>query len=111
MCNVYLHRLDREWDDRDGVLCRYADDLVVMCWSRSQAEAALARLTTLLADLGLEPKAAKTRIVHLEAGVLTSSASITWTPTGFVDTTRSGTMVYEERTGNGSGPQEVHPAV
>jgi RNA-directed DNA polymerase len=25
MCNVYLHRLDRAWDDRDGVLCRYAD--------------------------------------------------------------------------------------
>jgi RNA-directed DNA polymerase len=68
MCNVYLHRLDRQWDDRDGVLCRYADDLVVMCWSRSQAEAALARLTALLADLGLEPKAAKTRIVQLEAG-------------------------------------------
>ena len=68
MCNVYLHRLDRAWDDRDGALCRYADDLVVMCWSRSQAEAALARLTALLADLGLEPKAAKTRIVHLEAG-------------------------------------------
>jgi RNA-directed DNA polymerase len=66
MCNVYLHRLDRSWDDRDGVLCRYADDLVVMCWSRSQAEAALERLTVLLADLGLEPKAAKTRIVHLE---------------------------------------------
>ena len=37
-----------------------------MCWSRSQAEAALVRLTALLADLGLEPKAAKTRIVHLE---------------------------------------------
>src|ERR1700742_1756157 len=68
MCNVYLHRLDREWDDRDGVLCRYADDLVVMCWSRSQAEAALGRLTDLLAALGLEPKAAKTRIVHLEEG-------------------------------------------
>jgi RNA-directed DNA polymerase len=68
MCNVYLHRLDREWDDRDGALCRYADDLVVMCWSRSQAEAALERLTALLAGLGLEPKAAKTRIVHLEEG-------------------------------------------
>src|SRR5262249_28957361 len=64
-CNVYLHRLDRAWDDRDGVLCRYADDLTVMCWSRSQAEAALGRLTALLAGLGLEPKAAKTRIVHL----------------------------------------------
>jgi RNA-directed DNA polymerase len=68
MCNLYLHRLDRAWDEGDGVLARYADDLVVMCWSRSQAEAALERLTVLLAGLGLEPKAAKTRIVHLEEG-------------------------------------------
>ena len=30
--------------------------------------AALARLTVLLADLGLKPKAAKTRIVHLTVG-------------------------------------------
>ena len=51
-----------------GCWSAIADDLVVMCWSRSQAEAALERLTALLADLGLEPKAAKTRIVHLEAG-------------------------------------------
>lgn len=68
MCNVYLHRLDRAWDEADGVLTRYADDLTVMCWSRSQAERALARLAELLAELGLEPKAAKTRIVHLEVG-------------------------------------------
>ena len=68
MCNVYLHRLDRAWDDADGVLVRFADDLVVMCWSRSQAEQALECLTDLLAGLGLEPKAAKTRIVHLEEG-------------------------------------------
>ena len=68
LCNVYLHRLDRAWDEADGVLVRYADDLIAMCWSRGQAERALARLTQLLADLGLEPKAAKTRIVHLEVG-------------------------------------------
>ena len=68
MCNVYLHRLDRAWDEGDGVLVRFADDLVVMCWSRSQAEAALERLTALLAGLGMEPKAAKTRIVHLQEG-------------------------------------------
>ena len=69
LANVYLHRLDRAWDvGEHGVLVRYADDLVVMCGSRQQAEAALARLTVLLADLGLEPKAAKTRIVHLEVG-------------------------------------------
>jgi len=41
---------------------------VVMCRSRQQAEAALARLRALLAELGLEPKAAKTRIVHLTDG-------------------------------------------
>ena len=68
LCNVYLHRLDRAWDGGDGVLVRYADDAIVMCWSRSQAERALERLTGLLAGLGLEPKAAKTRIVRLEEG-------------------------------------------
>jgi RNA-directed DNA polymerase len=69
LCNVYLHRLDRAWSIREhGVLVRYADDALVMCDSREQAEAALARLTALLADLGLEPKAAKTRIVHLAEG-------------------------------------------
>ena len=69
LANVYLHRVDRVWDVREhGVMVRYADDLVVMCKSQQQAEAALARLTVLLADLGLEPKAAKTRIVHLQVG-------------------------------------------
>jgi RNA-directed DNA polymerase len=69
LCNVYLHRIDRVWDTREyGVLVRFADDALVMCKSREQAEAALARLRLLLADLGLEPKEAKTRIVHLEVG-------------------------------------------
>ena len=69
LCNAYLHRLDRAWRAGEhGVLVRYADDAVVMCATREQAEAALARLTALLAGLGLEPKAAKTRIVHLAEG-------------------------------------------
>jgi RNA-directed DNA polymerase len=69
LCNIYLHRLDRAWDaGRHGALVRYCDDLVVMCQTREQAEAALERLTGLLAGLGLEPTAAKTRIVHLEEG-------------------------------------------
>ena len=54
--------------ERRGVRFPPPTLLVVMCWSRSQAEAALAQLTALLAGLGLEPKAAKTRIVHLEEG-------------------------------------------
>src|SRR4029077_10611204 len=69
MCNVYLHRLDRAWDTRAyGVLVRFADDLLVVCKSRQQAQAALARLRELLADLGLAPKEAKTRIVELAVG-------------------------------------------
>lgn len=69
MCNVFLHRIDRVWDVREhGVLVRFADDAVVMCRTREQAEAALMRLRELLAELGLEPKEAKTRIVHLKLG-------------------------------------------
>ena len=69
MANVYLHRIDREWNVRQhGVLVRFADDVVVMCTTREQAEAALAQLRVLLAELGLEPKAAKTRIVNLAVG-------------------------------------------
>src|SRR5512133_1802943 len=51
-----------------AVQSRPATHPLVMCRSREQAEAALARLRTLLAELGLEPKEAKTRIVHLQVG-------------------------------------------
>jgi group II intron reverse transcriptase/maturase len=69
LCNVYLHRLDRQWATRGhGVLVRFADDLLAMCRTREEAEAALAALRLILAELGLELKEAKTRIVHLEEG-------------------------------------------
>ncbi len=69
LANIYLHRIDRAWDAREhGVLVRFADDVVVMCSSERQAQAALAQLKVLLADLGLEPKATKTRIVQLAVG-------------------------------------------
>ena len=69
LANVYLHRLDRDWEAKgDGVLVRYADDLVVLCRSREEAERALALLRDLLGELGLELKAEKTRIVHLREG-------------------------------------------
>ena len=69
LANVYLQRLDRAWQTREhGVLVRYADDALVLCATAEQAKAALARLRVLLAELGLEPKAAKTRIVRLVEG-------------------------------------------
>ena len=69
LANVYLHRLDRQWAERGhGVLVRYADDLVVCCHSKREAEAALSALRSILAEMGLELKEAKTRIVHLTDG-------------------------------------------
>ncbi len=69
LCNVYLHRLDRQWTERGtGVLVRFADDVVVMCHNRREAEAALSALTAILAEMGLSLKQAKTRIVHLQEG-------------------------------------------
>jgi Reverse transcriptase (RNA-dependent DNA polymerase) len=69
LANVYLDRLDRDWQARGcGTLVRYADDLVVMCGSERDARRALAALRVLLAELGLRPKEAKTRIVRLREG-------------------------------------------
>jgi RNA-directed DNA polymerase len=50
------------------VLVRYADDLVVLCHSRQQAEQAKARLAAWLAPRGLAFNEDKTRIVSLEEG-------------------------------------------
>ncbi len=55
---------------RDGcpALTRYADDLVVCCHSRQQAEQVRARLAEWLEPRGLAFNEAKTRIVHLSEG-------------------------------------------
>src|SRR6266540_2436904 len=66
LANVSLNALDRAWEERQhrlGVLVRYADDLVVLCRTRAQAETALAELRALLAALGLELAEAKTRLL------------------------------------------------
>lgn len=66
LANVYLNALDRAWEERHGrlgALVRYADDLVILCRSRAQAEAALSQLRALLAELGLELAEDKTRLL------------------------------------------------
>lgn len=68
LANVVLHRLDRIWAKRFlrlGVLVRYADDLVVLCPTKERADAALAALAEILAELGLSLAAAKTHVVDL----------------------------------------------
>jgi len=71
LANVVLHRLDQAWGsyrERLGELTRYADDLVILCVSTERADAALANLQEILAELGLELSATKTRIVDCRSG-------------------------------------------
>jgi len=69
LANIFLHALDKMWlADGHGELVRYADDLVIMCASGDEAEAALALVQDVLTNLGLELHPEKTRIVDLREG-------------------------------------------
>src|SRR5262249_54710135 len=69
LANVYLAAFDRAWaESGTGELVRYADDFVVLCSSREEAEQAHARAAVLLGDLGLALHPDKTRAVDLRAG-------------------------------------------
>jgi group II intron reverse transcriptase/maturase len=71
LSNVYLHELDRRWEDRCahlGTLVRYADDFVVVCATRSAVEESERRVRQVLARLGLELHPEKTRKLDLSWG-------------------------------------------
>jgi len=71
LANVYLDALDRTWTatcSHLGQLVRYADDFVILCRTRAQAEAALAQVRQILCDLRLELHPTKTRLVELGLG-------------------------------------------
>jgi group II intron reverse transcriptase/maturase len=71
LSNIYLHVLDRVWEDRCahlGTLVRYADDFVVMCATKAAVEEAHQRVGAVLTRLGLELHPEKTRRVDLSRG-------------------------------------------
>ena len=71
LANIALHRLDQAWQDERqpvGRLVRYADDFVVVCSTRQQAEDGRRRAAAVLAGLGLRLSPEKTRIVELTRG-------------------------------------------
>jgi RNA-directed DNA polymerase len=71
LCNVALHVLDQTWQregQRLGVLARYADDLVVLCATDKQAEAARELVAATIGTLGLQLHLEKTRVAHLTRG-------------------------------------------
>ena len=69
LANIFLHAFDKAWAEHGtGELVRYADDFVVLCRSRSQAEEAQRRARALLGGLGLDLHPDKTRVVDLREG-------------------------------------------
>lgn len=71
LVNIYLDALDSIWERQCrhlGVLVRYADDFVVLCRTRVQADEALRRLGLIMERLRLRLHPEKTRVVELGLG-------------------------------------------
>jgi RNA-directed DNA polymerase len=69
LANIYLNAFDQAWLAQGrGQLVRYADDFVILCRTRVEAERALSLVRELMGGLGLELHPAKTRIVDLRQG-------------------------------------------
>jgi RNA-directed DNA polymerase len=65
LANIYLHPVDVAMQRAGFQLVRYADDMVVLCRTREEAEAALAKLKELIEGRGLQLHPEKTRLAHL----------------------------------------------
>ena len=63
LSNAYLDPLDHLLAEQDVEMVRYADDFVILCRSKSEAQQALERVQAWTADAGLTLHPTKTRIV------------------------------------------------
>lgn len=63
LANLYLNPLDHQMSHRGFEMVRYADDFVVLCQTREEAEAALAEIQNWVTEAGLTLHPTKTRIV------------------------------------------------
>ena len=68
LSNIYLHEFDRNWDDGDGQLVRFADDMVILCDSEQEAERALEKARGMLEALLLTLNEEKTELTHVRGG-------------------------------------------
>ena len=67
LANIYLHVLDSYWENHKelGVIVRYADDAVIMCRKRTDAELAFEHLKRIMTKLKLTLNPQKTKIVDM----------------------------------------------
>lgn len=68
LANIYLHVLDMFWAERYsslGILIRYADDFVIICRTKRDAENALQTVKQIMDILKLTLHSTKTRVVDM----------------------------------------------
>lgn len=67
LANIYLHVLDSYWENHKelGVIVRYADDAVIVCRTRKDAELAFEHLKRIMTKLKLTLNPHKTKIVDM----------------------------------------------
>jgi len=68
LANVYLDPLDHRMAEQGYAMVRYADDFVILCRSREEAERALREVQAWVAEAGLTLHPTKTRLVSAEQG-------------------------------------------
>lgn len=68
LANIVLNKLDWQLEEAGYRFVRYADDFVIVCKSRKQAEAALTLVETVMAELGLSLSPEKTKIASYGKG-------------------------------------------
>jgi len=64
LANLYLNPMDHEMERRGWALVRYADDFVVLCWTKEEAETVMGWLREWTEAAGLTLHPTKTRIVN-----------------------------------------------
>ena len=69
LANIYLHQVDERLVQQQLVHLRYADDLVVCCRRKSEAQHALVAVHDALTYWGLQMHEKKTRLVHFNEGL------------------------------------------
>ena len=65
LANLYLHPVDKAMEEAGYEMIRYADDFVILCRSREEAEKALGIVHRMTHERGLTLHPEKTRIVDL----------------------------------------------
>lgn len=68
LANLYLDRFDESFEKGSAKLVRFADDFVILCKTRPQAEAALSLSEEMLGQLRLRFNQNETRITHFDEG-------------------------------------------